>query len=314
MTKTATTPPEIAAKDAADGVSAVHEEAEEQAVEEATGLSPRLIYEVVRREGEEELARPLRALAYSGVAAGIMISFSVLGEAILRTYLPDAPWRHLVENLGYSLGFLLVIIGRMQLFTENVITTVLPLMARPTLRIVGQVARLWALVLGANVLGAFFIAFVWAYTPAIPAEYHPAILSLSEHATTMPPWQGFARGIPAGILIAAIVWMQPGGHEGRFFIILTFTWLIAAGDFTHIVAGSVEMAYMIWTGHMGAGGAIFGFFLPVLAGNIVGGTVIFTLMAWGQVKDEVLRERKRRQERKHREWMERRRARKERAA
>ncbi|RMA43090.1 formate/nitrite transporter family protein [Rhodophyticola porphyridii] len=265
----------------------IEQAAEEASVEDAAKLSSKLIYEVIRRDGVEELARPTRSLIWSGIAAGIMISFSVLGEAIFRTYLPDSPQRFLLENLGYSLGFLLVILGRMQLFTENTITTVLPLMTRPTLRMFGAVARLWAIVLTANVVGAFAIAILYAHTPALPGELTPAIISLSEHAVGMPAVDSFFRAIPAGILVAAIVWMMPQAEESSFFIILVFTWLIAAGDFTHIVAGSVEMAYLMVQGMLPLGEAVFGFFLPVLAGNIVGGTAIFALMAWGQVKDEL---------------------------
>lgn len=266
---------------------AVEEKAEEVSVKEAAKLAPKLVYEVIRRNGDEELNRPTRSLIWSGITAGIMISFSVLGEAIFRTYLPDRPVSFLIENLGYSLGFLLVIIGRMQLFTENTITTVLPLMARPTWRMAGCVARLWGIVLTANVVGAFVIASLFVFTPALPPELTPALLSLAQHATGMPPSEGFFRAIPAGILIAAIVWMMPQSKGNSFFIILTFTWLIAAGDFAHIVAGSVEMAYLMVQGLLPFSSAMFGFFLPVLFGNIVGGTVIFTLMAWGQVKDEV---------------------------
>ncbi len=260
---------------------------DEQSLQDATKLSPRLIYEVIRRDGEEELERPIRSLIWSGIAAGIMISFSVLGEAIFRTYLPDAPSSYLVENLGYSLGFLLVILGRMQLFTENTITTVLPLMVAPSRRLFGDVCSLWFIVLSANVVGAFAIATVFAHTSAIPSELIPALISLSEHAVGMPAGESFMRAIPAGILIAAIVWMLPQAEDASFFVILTFTWLIAAGDFTHIVAGSVEMAFLAVRGDLGFYDAVFGFFLPVLAGNVVGGTVIFTLMAWGQVRHEL---------------------------
>ncbi len=280
--------------------SAVEEEAEEQAVEEASGLTSKLIYEVVRRQGDEELARPKTSLIYSGVAAGLMISLSVLGEAIFRTYLPDATWRPLVENLGYSLGFLVVILGGMQLFTENTITTVLPFMARPSWQVAGRVARLWGIVLAANVAGAFGAAFLFAHTDAIPEILRPAILSLSEHAVTMGAGDGFMRAIPAGVIVASIVWMIPRSEDAAFFTILIFTWLIAAGDFTHIVAGSVEMAYLIVTGNLGASQAIFGFFLPVLAGNVIGGSAIFAALAWGQVKDEI----KERRERQARELIE----------
>lgn len=267
--------------------SAVSEEAEERSVSEAAALSPKLIYEVIRREGRDELNRTNRSLVWSGIAAGMLISLSVLGEAIFRTYLPDTSWRFLVENLGYSLGFVAVIMGRMQLFTENTITTVLPVMQERSWGILGRMARLWAVVLGANVVGAFAAAGLFVFTTAIPAEIMPALVALSEHATGMGAADGFWRAIPAGVIVALIVWMLPDSESAAFFLILTFTWLIAAGDFTHIVAGSVEMAVLVLQGSLGGTEAIFGFFLPVLVGNIIGGTVIFTLVAWGQVRDDV---------------------------
>jgi formate/nitrite transporter FocA (FNT family) len=246
-----------------------------------------LIFEVIRRDGIEELARPAASLLWSGVAAGIMISLSVLGEAIFRTYLPDAQWTYLVENLGYSLGFLVVILGRMQLFTENTITTVLPLMQDPCPRMLRSVAVLWGIVLTANVVGAFIAALTFAYTSAIPAEILPAIEELSRHATGFAPLDAFQRAIPAGVLVAAIVWMLPESEGFDFFIILVFTWMIAAGDFTHIVAGSVEMAFLMVQGMLPIHDAVFGFFLPVLAGNVLGGTVIFAMLAFGQVRHEL---------------------------
>lgn len=251
----------------------------------ASNLSSPMIYEVIRRDGEEELERPMKSLVWSAIAAGILISLSVLGEAIFRTYLPDAGWRPLLENLGYSIGFIAVIMGRMQLFTENTITTVLPVMAAPGL--IGRLARLWAIVLGANVLGAFAAAGFMAHGGGIDPALSPAIRALSEHAMGFSPAESFLRGIPAGLLVAAIVWMMPQSRTGSLPIIIIFTWLIAAGDFTHVVAGSVEMAYLMVLGELGVMTALFAFFLPVLAGNIVGGTLIFSLLAWGQVRDEI---------------------------
>nr|WP_224825153.1 formate/nitrite transporter family protein [Cognatishimia sp. MH4019] len=256
-------------------------------VERASKLAPKLIYEVIRRDGEEELERTNRALIWSGIAAGIMISFSVVGEAILRTYLPDTPSRYLIENLGYSLGFLIVILGRMQLFTENTITTVLPVIHTGDGSMLGRMIRLWGIVLGANVVGAFAVATLYVYTPALPAEITPAMMELSRHATGFAPQEAFFRAIPAGVLVACIVWMLPQAESASFLLIATFTWLIAAGDFTHIVAGSVEMAYLMVQNDLSFADAMTRFFLPVLAGNVIGGTAIFSLMAYGQVKDEL---------------------------
>ncbi|WP_425038128.1 formate/nitrite transporter family protein [Primorskyibacter sp. S187A] len=263
------------------------EKEEEQIVEDAAELSPRLVFEAIRRSGEEELERPMRALWYSGMAAGILISFSVLAEALLRAYLPDAGWRYIIENAGYSLGFLLVILGRLQLFTENTITTVVPAVITPTAQVILRTTRLWIVVLAANVVGAFAVALFLAYAPVMAPEVRSAFTDLSYHATGMPALEGFLRGIPAGVLIAALVWMLPGLHSGQIAIIVLFTWLIALGDFTHIVAGSVEMAFLSVQGLITLGQAVFGFFLPVFAGNVVGGTFIFTMLTWAQIRADL---------------------------
>ena len=265
----------------------IEEKQEDKAVVEASGLSPRLIFETIRRHGEEELDRPTRTLFWSGIAAGILISFSVLGEAYLRTYLPDADWRFIVENLGYSLGFLLVILGRMQLFTENTITTVVPAVIDPCRQVLSKVAVLWTVVLVSNILGAFVIATFLVYTPVLTPELLATVNELSTHATGFPALEGLVRGIPAGILIASIVWMLPSAQNNEVLLIVVFTWLIALGDFTHIIAGSVEMAVLAVQGMIGFNHAVFGFFLPVLLGNIIGGTAVFTMMTYAQIRPEI---------------------------
>ena len=267
---------------------AIQHEAEEESVTKATRLSSRLIYEVIRRDGEEELERPMPSLIWSGLAAGILISLSVLGEGILRQHLPqDMAGRYLIENFGYSFGFLVVIFGRMQLFTENTITTVLPVLARQSRKALSAMLRLWAVVLTANVVGALLAALMMSKTNMLSTELTEAVIALSDHAVTMGAGDSFIRAIPAGVLVAAIVWMMPSAEGNAFFVILTFTWLIAAGDFTHVIAGSVEMWIMLLAGTMTPAAAAFGYFFPVLLGNIIGGTAIFAILAWGQVYDEV---------------------------
>ena len=89
---------------------------------------PVLVYEIIRRDGAEELDRPTAALIFSGIAAGLVISFSFVFKAIIASYIPtDAIWTDLITNFGYTIGFLIAILGHMQLFTENTITTVAPI-------------------------------------------------------------------------------------------------------------------------------------------------------------------------------------------
>ena len=136
----------------------------------ATPRTP-VIYEVVRRLGDEEMERPLTSLWWSGVAAGLSISFSLLTQAILQTHLPDAPWQPLLTSFGYCVGFIMAVLSRQQLFTESTITAVLPVAANATWENIGRMARLWAIVLAANLAGTLFAALFCTFTPVLPASF-----------------------------------------------------------------------------------------------------------------------------------------------
>lgn len=260
---------------------------EEDAVIESGRLAAPVVYEIVRRDGLDELDRPKLSLVWSGVAAGIMISFSILAEALLRVRLPDTPWRPLVENLGYTTGFLLTIVGRLQLFTENTITTVIPFCHRPSWRIFNAIVRLWSIVFAANLVGTAIAAGFIALSPGFGEDVRLAMSEISLHMMDDTAMGMFMRGIPAGILIAAIVWMLPSAGASAIWIIVIFTYLIALGDFTHVVAGSTEAHYLLLTGQISFVDGLYRFLVPVLAGNVVGGTAVFSLLAYGQVHQEV---------------------------
>ena len=118
-------------------------EPERQDADELAAPMAHVIYEVVRREGEEELSRPSGSLFWSGMAGGITLMASILAEGALSGKLPPGlPGREIIVDLGYSLGFLIVILGRMQLFTEQTIVAVLPVMAAPSWRKLGTAGRL----------------------------------------------------------------------------------------------------------------------------------------------------------------------------
>ena len=157
-------------------------ESEKEEAKERSSASPPVIHEAVRREGEEELKRTSSALAWSGLAAGLSMGFSLIAEGLLRSKLPDAPWRPLVTKFGYSAGFLLVILGRQQLFTENTLTPMLPLFHRKDAQTLLNVARLWAVVLATNMLGALMISFILARTGAFPPELHAAFGGIAKES------------------------------------------------------------------------------------------------------------------------------------
>jgi formate-nitrite transporter family protein len=262
------------------------QEREVEDVEEHSRLRVPVIYEVVRREGETEMNRPAMSLWWSGVAAGLSISFSLFGQAVLYSHLPDTGWRPLITALGYSIGFLMAVLARQQLFTETTITVVLPVLADFTRANVRSLLRMWAIVLAANLAGTFFAALFCNFSPVLTPDLRQAMLDLSREMIAVGRVEMFFGAISAGFLIAAMVWLIPSAEGTQFHIVTLMTWLIAIGNSKHIVAGSVEAFLLLVSGQLGFGQMLVGFTIPVLVGNIVGGTALFALLAYAQVMRE----------------------------
>jgi formate/nitrite transporter FocA (FNT family) len=256
-------------------------------IEDRARLRTPVIYEIVRREGETEMERPITSLWWSGVAAGLSISFSLLAQAALLLHLPDAPWRPLVSGFGYSVGFLIVVLARQQLFTENTVTVVLPVMAEFTLAKVRRLGRMWGVVLAANMTGTFVAALFCTVTPAVAPELRAAMLEISQATMALGWVEMLFRAIGAGFLIAAMVWLIPSAEGAQFHVITMVTYLIAIAGFTHIVAGSVDGFLLVLNGQLGLWQMIGHFTVPVLLGNIIGGTALFAVISYAQVMKEV---------------------------
>jgi formate/nitrite transporter FocA (FNT family) len=250
-------------------------------------LRAAVVYEIIRTEGEGELARSVAALWWSAIAAGLSIGFSVLAQALLRAYLPEVPGAAIIENVGYSVGFLIVILSRQQLFTENTLTAVLPVMANREWRWVWVMLRLWGIVLVGNIVGCLLFAGFLAYSGALTPEFAESVRAIGAKLMANTPLEMFTKGIVAGWLIAALVWMMPSAEGTEIFVITLITYLIALGGFTHVVAGSAEAFYLWFIGQESLSHVIFGFFLPTLAGNVAGGTVLFAVLSYAQVREEI---------------------------
>jgi formate/nitrite transporter FocA (FNT family) len=262
-----------------------HEET--KSVSKRRKLRAAVVYEIIRTEGEGELARSRAALWWSALAAGLSIGFSVLAQALFRAYLPEVPGAAIIENIGYSVGFLIVILSRQQLFTENTLTAVLPVMANREWRWVWVMLRLWTIVLLGNVAGCLLFAGFLAYSGALTPDIAESVRVIATKLMANTPLEMFTKGIVAGWLIAALVWMMPSAEGTEIFVITLITYLIALGGFTHVVAGSAESLYLWFTGHESLLHVVYGFFLPTLAGNVAGGTVLFAVLSYAQVREEI---------------------------
>jgi formate/nitrite transporter FocA (FNT family) len=262
---------------------AIHTRAEEKKVEERLAISPSVVYETIRREGEEELRRTPAALAWSGLAAGLSMGFSLVAEGLLAAHLPHASWTPLVSKFGYCVGFLIVILGRQQLFTETTLTVILPLLAKPALEKILVVLRLWAVILAANLLGTFLFALVVARVLIFDPAIRQALTEVSREGLDAGFGTVLVRGIFAGWLIALTVWLLPAADSSRVSIIIILTYLIGVGGFNHVIAGSTKMFYLIATGAETWSTYLVHFLVPTLLGNILGGVSLVAALGHAQV-------------------------------
>ena len=135
--------------------------------------------------------------------------------------------------------------------------------------------------------GCLIFASAIAYLPVVPSNVTPALADIVTKVMSNTPWEMFAKGIGAGWLIAALVWILSSTEHVEFIVITLLTYLIALFGFTHIVAGSVEAIYGVATGIISLETAVFRFFLPTLAGNVFGGTILFSVLSYAQVREEI---------------------------
>jgi len=263
-------------------------DSDSQAANASERLQAKTVYAVIQREGERELERPPASLWWSGIIAGIAISSSVVTQGILHAELPESEWRWMIVNLGYCIGFVIVILGRLQLFTENTITPVLPIMADFSFAALRRMMMLWAVVLAANLAGTLVAALFADVVAFTTPEQLTGMLAVARHAVySESAYDVLLHAIPAGFYVAAIVWMLPSSKGFELWIVVIMTYLIAIGGFAHVIVGAMECFLLMLEGELGVLAGIGSYLLPALVGNIIGGTALFSLLAYAQVREEI---------------------------
>jgi formate/nitrite transporter FocA (FNT family) len=262
---------------------------EEEQSQAARHSTPRalVIHEIIRDEGEQELERSNMGLALSGLAGGLSMGFSFLSLALLRASMPDTGWRHAIASFGYSVGFIIVVLGRQQLFTENTLTAVLPVLTRRDLRTFLSAARLWAIVLLTNLAGTWIFAAIVHAPQVFPPDVIKAFQEVAQEAIPPVFYATLVKAFFAGWLIALMVWILPAAQSARLFVILIITYVVSLAHLSHIVAGSTEAAYDVLSGAASFGDYCWLFLLPTLLGNIIGGVVLVTMLNHGSIAPEI---------------------------
>jgi formate/nitrite transporter FocA (FNT family) len=254
--------------------------------ETGTRLSASEIHDNVMSEANEELERATASLLLSSFASGLAIGFSFLGGGYARTLVAPA-YAAAAASAAYPLGFILVIMARSELFTENTLTPVLPLLHRRDRVTLVKMLRVWGLLLVGNLAGTLLFAWVMARTPAIAEPLKVSMLQLAERATASTFSLTLYHAVFAGWLIALLTWVLASTrHTGaQLVLIWLLTAPISAFEFNHSIVGSAEAFYRAWAGSA-QWGPMLSFIVAAVIGNAIGGVMLVAILNYGQVVTE----------------------------
>ncbi|MGE5111976.1 MAG: formate/nitrite transporter family protein [Acidobacteriaceae bacterium] len=247
------------------------------------------IFEKVEQSATDELERSSRALAFSGVAGGMGMGLTGLAVATVQGVVGTGGWQDFVALLFFPLGFVTVVIGRAQLFTENTLFPVALVLSERGHRAsnLRQTGRLWTVVFIANIAGAILFAGVTMKTGALPYDIgaHLAVLGMKSVVGTSS--HIFWSAVIGGWIIALMAWTVTASHWtiGQVVVTWMLTVVVGMGHFAHCIATSGEILSAVFTGQVAI--ASYGHWLLFATlGNIVGGVTLVTLLNFGQVKAE----------------------------
>ena len=252
--------------------------------ETGTRLSAKEIHANVLGSAEDELKRTSASLLFSAVAAGLTIGVSFLAGGWARSIAPES-LQKLAVAIAYPLGFVFVVLARNELYTENTLEPVIPVLHNRDAKTFGNMMRLWGLLIVGNLVGALIFAVVFAKTNAIPEAIRPHLDAIAAESTSDGFGLTLYRGIFAGWMLAMLTWLLASTHDrlAQIVLIWLLTMLIPALEFRHSIVGSVEAFYRAFSGTAGWAEMLVGFVLPALIGNGLGGVTIVALLNFGQV-------------------------------
>jgi formate/nitrite transporter FocA (FNT family) len=247
--------------------------------------SYREILEQQVKEELSQLARPSSGLLISGLSAGLDVGFSVLLMAVMLTLVGgtlSAPVVDILVANMYSVGFIFVILGRSELFTEHTTLAFLPVLNQRAS--IGALARLWGLIYGSNLVGtAIFALLVTRIGPALgvvePAAFGDIARKMVEH----PWWVILTSGILAGWLMGLLSWLVTASRDtiSQVLLVWLVTTSIGLAGLHHSIVGTVEVLAGIFA-NQGITLLDYGhFILWATLGNAVGGLVFVALVKYG---------------------------------
>lgn len=257
---------------------------DEKTSPEQTKKSYEEILEQEIEQGLKELNRRASGLLISGLSAGLDIGFGVLFMAIVLTLAEGRlapPIEEILVATMYSLGFIFVIVGRSELFTEHTTLAVLPVMDRRAS--VMKLGRLWGLVYVSNLAGAaIFASLAVIIGPELGIVEAANFGRIAEPLVKHAWWVILLSAVLAGWLMGLLSWLLVAAREtiSQILVVWLVTAAIGLGHFHHSIAGTVEVLAAVFALPAFTMAQFVHFLVWTTLGNIIGGVFFVALVKY----------------------------------
>ncbi len=243
------------------------------------------VFQRILAAADEEIDTGVRELFFSGLAAGFAITITYLLYASLTASTDAHP---ILSAILYPLGFVYIILGGYQLYTENTLPPVALVLER--LASLPALLRIWAIVLVGNFAGGTLGALVLATTGVFDPAAATAATEIATKGVETPFWDLFFKASFAGLIVAGVVWVDFASRDTISRLLLVYVAFLAIpfGNLFHVVVSFTELMYLVFSGQPVLVTGLVGFVLPVLLGNTLGGVVLVTVVNYFQTTERRL--------------------------
>lgn len=241
-------------------------------------------------EGDRRLHRTPLAAAATGLVGGFDVMIGVAIAAVVAGALSAVMAPKVASVLGamvFGIGFVLISIGRSELFTENFLIPVgTVLEGRQRLR---RLPTLWVPTLLTNLAGMLILALIFSNPTVLD---HSAVVAAGHNADILADrsaWAALLSAVIAGLVMTLWTWLGIAIRTdiGRVMVALLIGFTIAAPVMNHVIVGTGEMMFGVLGGHTHATWGDVGInFALALAGNLVGGMMFVTATRFVQARAE----------------------------
>ncbi|MFP4625033.1 MAG: formate/nitrite transporter family protein [Natronomonas sp.] len=242
------------------------------------------VFQRIVADADHEITSSVRELFFSGLAAGFAITITYLLYASMSATTDNK----LFASVLYPLGFIYIILGGYQLYTENTLPPVALSFER--LASLPALIRHWIIVLAGNFTGGALGAIALAYGGVFEPEAAIVAADLAQKGVETPGWDLFFKAAFAGLIVAGVVWVDFAARDtiSRLVIVYLAFLAIPLGNLFHVVVSFTEVSYLVVLGELGVVTGMTSFVLPVLVGNTLGGVLLVTVVNYYQTSERRL--------------------------